>query len=200
LSNASKDERKTTLKTIRISESLARSLEKEADDGGVTVNADINSILSRHFTWHKRIREFGIAEIPKPLLKGLLEGCDDDTLARIGREIGPALWKEIAEFWIQDSSPDRMLDLEASWSKFNPNFQTSVTREEGAYTITMRHDLGPKWSIITKNALQEFARKSFHVEPRISAGESVVTARFKVNPRSLPSARPRSASEEENED
>jgi hypothetical protein len=161
-------------------------LEKEAADEGTTFNADIKSILSRHFAWDKKIREFGIAEIPKPLLRSLLEGCDDNTLARIGREIGPAVWKEIAEFWIQDSSPDRILDLEASWSKFNPNFQTRITREEGAYTITMRHDLGPKWSIITKNALQEFARESFHVKPQISVGESVVTARFKVNPKNLP--------------
>lgn len=186
MSNPSKDERKTILKTIRISESLARSLEKEADDEGTTVNADINSILNRHFTWNKKILEFGIAQIPKPLLKGILEGCDDDTLARIGREIGPAVWKEIAEFWIQDSSPDKILDMEASWSKVNPNFQTRVTREDGAYTITMRHDLGPKWSIITENALREFAKISFHVEPQISTGESVVTARFKVNPKNLP--------------
>lgn len=186
LSKDKTSERRTVLRTIRLSESLARSLQKEAADEGTTVNADINSIISRHFDWHKKTREFGIAEIPKPLLRSLLEGCGDGTLARIGREVGPALWKEIAEFWIQDSSPDRILDLEASWSKLNPNFQTRVTREEDEYTITMRHDLGPRWSIITKNALQEFVKQSFHVEPRITQGESVVTARFKVNPRKSP--------------
>ena len=119
------------------------------------------------------------------LLKSILEACDDDALARIGREIGPTLGKEMAEFWIGDSSPDKILDMVASRTNLNPNFQIRVTREEGEYTVTMRHNLGPKYSIIVKNAFQEFAITSFHVEPQISAGESVVTARFKVNPRKL---------------
>jgi hypothetical protein len=179
---ANTDERKTVLMTVRLSESLKRSLEQEAADEGTNVNADINSILNRHFEWDKKKREFGIAKIPKSLLKSILEGCDDETLARIGREVAPVLGQEMTEFWIQDSSPDGILDLAAGWSKFNPNFQTKVTREEGAYTITLHHDLGLRWSIITKNALQEFVKESFHVEPRISAGESVVRTRFKVNP------------------
>ncbi|MGD0396126.1 MAG: hypothetical protein ABSB26_04360, partial [Nitrososphaerales archaeon] len=59
MSNAGKRERKTRLKTIRLSESLVRSLEKEAADEGISVNADINSILGRHFGWDKKAREFG---------------------------------------------------------------------------------------------------------------------------------------------
>lgn len=45
-------------------------------------------------------------------------------------------------------------------------------------------------SVVLKSAIQELVRKSFLVEPRITAGESVVTARFKVNPRNLPTALP----------
>jgi len=186
LSNPDMDRRKTVLKTIRISESLARSLKEEADDEGTSVNADISSILSRHFRWDKKTREFGIAEVPMSFLKSILEACDDDALARIGRETAPALGKEMTEFLTGDSSPDRILDMVASRTNLNPNFQTRITREEGEYTITLRHNLGPKYSIIVKNAFQEFTRVSFHVEPQISTGESVVTARFKVNPRNLP--------------
>jgi len=50
----------------------------------------------------------------------------------------------------------------------------------------MRHDFGPKWSIVIKNGFEEFAKQSFHVKPRMSQGESVVTARFKVDSRNLP--------------
>jgi hypothetical protein len=186
LPNPDKDERKTSLRTIRIPESLARSLRQEAADEGTTVNAYINSILSRNFNWDKKTREFGIAEIPKSLFKIILAECDDETLARIGREVGPPLWKEMAEFWTQDSSPDGILDFQTKRARFNPNFQTRLTREEGEYTLTMRHDFGPKWSIMIVAAVQEFVKQSFHVEPRISQGDSFVTARFKVNPLSLP--------------
>jgi len=186
LSDASKDERKTRLRSIRVSESLAHSLQKEAADEGTTVNAEINSILSQHFDWHKKAQEFGIAAIPKPLLKSMLEGLDDETLARIGREVIPALWKEIAEFWSLDSSLNGILEFQSVRSKSNPNDRIRVTQEENRYAIVLSHDLGPKWSIIMKNALQEYVNRSFHVEPRMSQGESVVTARFKVNSRDPP--------------
>jgi hypothetical protein len=186
LTNAGESERKTHIRTIRLSESLERSLEKEAADEGTTVNADINSILIRHFKWDKTAREFGVAELPKALLKSILEGCDDETLARIGREVGLPVLKEMAEFWTNDSSPSGMLDFQTERAKFDPNLQTKVTQEGGTYTITIRHDYGPKWSIITKSVLQDFVRQSFHVEPRMNQGTSVITARFKVSPRSLP--------------
>jgi hypothetical protein len=164
---------------------LARSLAKEAADEGTTVNADINSIISEHFNWHKKAREFGIVVAPKSVFTSMIEGLDDKTLARIGREVVPTAWKEMAEFWFQDSSPDGVLDLLNVRAKFNPSDQTKTTREEGAYTIVFRHDFGPRWSILAKSALQEFVKRSFHVEPQMSQGESVVTARFKINPRNL---------------
>lgn len=179
-------ERKTHLKTFRLPESLVLSLGKEAADEGTTVNANVNSIIREHFEWHKKAQEFGFASIHKTLLKSMLEGLDDETLTRIGREVMAPLWKEMAEYWSQDSSPDGTLNHLMARSKFNPHHQTRITREENTYTVILRHDFGPRWSILTKSALQELVRQSFHAEPRITVGESVVTARFKVNPRNLP--------------
>ncbi|MGD0146679.1 MAG: hypothetical protein ABSB53_07505 [Nitrososphaerales archaeon] len=181
-----KDENKTHLRTIRIPESLERSLEKEAADESTTVNAKINSILSRHYNWDKKIQEFGYAEIPKSLLMSMLEGLDDKTLARIGREVIPTLWKDLAEFWSQGTSPESVISFMGTRSKFNPGSQTRITQEEGVYTIVFHHEFGPKWSIMAKNAFQEYVGQTFHVEPRISMGESTVTARFKVNPQDSP--------------
>jgi hypothetical protein len=182
LSKANTDERKTVLKTIRISESLARSLEKEAADEDTTVNADIGSILSRHFDWHKKAEEFGFVALHKPLLMSLIEGLDDVTLARIGREVLTSSWKEMAEFWLQDSSPKGLLDALSMASKFDSKMRIRVTQEEDTYTIVFHHDLGRKWSIVAESAAQELVKESFHVKPRITAGESVVTAHFKVSP------------------
>lgn len=178
-------ERKTHLKTFRLPESLVLSLGKEAADEGTTVNAEINSILNRHFDWDRKLREFGIAQIPNSTFRSLLEGCDDETLARIGREIF-SVQKEMAEFFLQDSSPKGILNFLALRSRFNPKNTIRVTQEEGEYTIVMRHDSGPKWSIIDRSYLEEFVEQSFNVKPRISMGDSVVTARFKVDPQNLP--------------
>ena len=185
MSNAGKSERKTHLRTLRFSESLARSLEKEAADEGTTVNALANSILGGYFDWDKKAREFGFISLHKPIFMRLIEELDDETLARIGRETMTATWKEMAEFFLQDSSPDKMLEVLSMRSRINPTrLRTRITREEDTYTIVLRHDFGSKWSILERGALQELVNKTFLVEPRISVGESVVTARFKVRPES----------------
>jgi len=164
---------------------LTGSLKKEAADEGTTVNAIINSTLNRHFNWEKKVQEFGVARLPRSMLMRILDVCDDEGLARVGRESVP-MQKEMAEFFVQDSSPKGILDFLSQQSKFNPQDPIRVTQEGDEYTIVMRHDCGPKWSIIDKNYLDEFVKQTFHVVPRISTGDSVVTARFKVDPRKLP--------------
>lgn len=180
LSSGDTDKRKTRVKTIRFPESLARSLEKEAADQGTNVNSVVNLIMNEHFLWHRKAREFGLVTAPRQILMGLLETVDDETFARIGREVVPGVWKEMAEYWSGDSSPDGVLDSLSMRSRFNPGNRTKLTRDEGTYTIVFRHDFGRKWSILTKNAIEEFVKNSFHTIPQTTMGDSVVTARFKV--------------------
>jgi len=180
------NERKTILRTVRLSESSARSLQKEAADAGTTVNALINSIVSRHFNWDERVEQFGFVAVPKSVFMSLIEGLDDKTLARIGREVVPASYEEMAEFWFQDSTPDKILDAISLRFRFNTSMRATITKEGDVYTVVLRHDLGPKWSIVAESAARELTKRYFHVKPRISRGESIVTGRFKVNPRNSP--------------
>jgi hypothetical protein len=165
------NERKTVLKTFRLTESLARSLEKQAADEGTTVNAYVNSIISQHSEWSEKAREFGIASIPKSLLRSLTEAVDDETLARIGREVLFPTWKEMVEFWTQDTSPDGFLKFMSFRSRFSPASRTRITQEGDTCTLVSHSDFGPKWSIVEKSALRELVNKAFHVEPRIGGGD-----------------------------
>jgi hypothetical protein len=181
------DERKSVLKTFRLSESLARSLEKQAADEGITGNALANSVISEYFEWTRKSREFGFLALPRPMLISLVEKLDEKELDRIGREVLAATWKEMAQFWFQDSSPDSILRVLIMRAKFDSKLSTKVMREDGTYTVVLRHDYGPKWSIIVAGALRESVKQSFHVEPRMTRGASVITAHFKVRPTNLPS-------------
>jgi len=183
-------ERKTRIKTIRLPESLLRSLEEEAADEGTTVNADVNSILSRHFNWDKKMGQFGFVTVSKPTFRRLIEELDDETLARLGREAIPGQYGEMAELWFQDSSPEKVVDAINLRFKFDATMQAKITKEGDVYTLVLHHDLGPKWSIICESAAREIAKRLFHANPRINRGASLVTARFRVIPRNLTTALP----------
>jgi hypothetical protein len=186
LSKKAEGERKSVLKTIRFSESSARSLEKEAAEEGTTVNALVNSITRQHYEWDKKAFETGFTSIHKTVLKALVEGLDEKTLARIGREVVSLWFEEMANYWFQDSSPDHILDAIRTRFKFNPLMRVEITKKGDEYTVVLRHDLGPKWSILVEATARELTRKFFHTEPQISRGESIVTGRFKANQRKSP--------------
>jgi hypothetical protein len=164
---------------------LVRSLEKEAADEGTTVNALVNSILGKHYGWDKKAIEFGFVWVHKPIFRRLVDIADDEELARLGREVIFATWKEMAEYWLGDSTPEGILDALSLRSRYGSSTRSMVTREGDEYTIVLHHEFGPRHSIALKSALLELV-SSFHATPRLSAGESVVTARFKVNPRKYP--------------
>jgi len=178
--------KKSILKTFRFPEPLAHSLQKEAADEGTNVNAQVNSIIRQHFEWDKKARESGFTMIEKAVLKALVDGLDEKTLERIGREVVPNWYEEMANYWFHESSPERILDTISLRFKFDPLMQTKITREENEYVVVFHHDLGPKWSVIAESAARALTKKFFHIEPQISRGNSVVTARFKVNLRDIP--------------
>ena len=179
-------EHKTILRTFRLLEPLARSLEKEAADEGISVNTTANLIFSQHYDWEKKAKEFGFMAVHKPVFMRLIEELDDKTLARIGREVVPTSFEEMAEFWFQESTPDKILDVIAARFKFDTLRRAKITKEGDTYTVVLRHELGPKWSIIAESAARELTKRFFHVEPRIKRGDSVVTVRFKADPGNLP--------------
>lgn len=186
MSSADKNERKTRLKTIRIPESLASSLQNDAAEEGTTVNAIINTILTHHYGWGKKARELGHVAINKPIFMRLIEEASEETLVKLGRQELLSTWREMAEYWLQDSAPEKMLELLRLRSKLDHQTEARTTQDKDAYTIVFRNDFGPRFSIAAESALREFVKQSFHVEPQISRGDMVVTARFKVNPKKAP--------------
>jgi len=179
-------EEKSVVRTIRFTKSSAHSLEKEAAETGMTVNALVNSITRQHYEWDKKAFETGFTSIHKSVLKALLNEVDDKTLTRIGQEVLPASFEDMASYWFQDSSPDSILNAVRMRFKFDPLTRTEVTKKGDEYTVVLRHDLGPKWSVLAEATARALTRKNFHTEPHITRGDSVITTRFRADSKKSP--------------
>jgi hypothetical protein len=171
-------QRKSTLRTFRFPEELARGLEAEAQEQGLTLNALVSSILTKYLEWDAKAATFGFIPMYKPVFAELLQASDEESLDRMGRTVLAPMWKEMASFWYHDSSEGRVLDLLSMRSRHLPYVQTEVQKEGRKYTIVTHHDLGHKWSIVLHGALDELVRTSFHTQPTISVGDTVVTVQF----------------------
>lgn len=170
--------RKTTLRTFRFTEELAHALEADAQEQGMTLNALVSLILTKHIEWDAKAAKFGYIPTYKTVLTSLIQASDEESLDRMGRTILAPMWKEMASFWFQDSSEDRILDLLSMRSRHLPYIQSEVRKEGRKCTIVTHHDLGPNWSIVLHGAFDELVRKTFHAQPTISVGDTVVTVEF----------------------
>ena len=173
-------QRKTTLRTFRFSEELTRALEAEAEEQGMTLNALVSSVLVKHIEWDAKAAKFGYIPNYKPIFMWLLQASDEESLNRLGRTVLPTMWREMASFWFKDSSENKILELLSMRSRHLPFVQSEVKREGRKCTIVTHHDLGPRWSIVLHSAFDELVTASFHKQPTISVGETVVTVEFPV--------------------
>jgi hypothetical protein len=173
--------RKTVLKTFRFSEDLMHSLENEAEEEGTTINALVNTVVTQHLEWEVKARRFGYTPMYKQLLRVLIERLDDESLAQIGTAL-PDMWKEMTEFWFQNSSVEKVLEFLTFRSRYVPQMQTEIKLEDSTCTIVYHHDLGSKYSILIRSGLDELVRRSFRTPPTVDVGETVVKAQFPVPP------------------
>lgn len=172
--------RRTALKTFRLPVGLIEFLEKEAERRNTTVNALVSTILLENASWEARARDFGFVPIYRLLFRRLYEELEDDALDKIGREVVYGMWKEMAQYWFQDSSPQKILEILSSRYRTLPFVQTEVKNQAGVVMVMAHHDLGPKGAVMLRGALDALARVSFQSQPKIDVGDTLVTLEFPV--------------------
>jgi len=81
--NLSDNNKKTVLRTIRISKELDKLLEKDAKTHGSTVNALISSIMKKYAEWDRYTKMFPHLVIPARFFRSLIDLTDENALATL---------------------------------------------------------------------------------------------------------------------
>ncbi|MDA4127180.1 MAG: hypothetical protein OK452_08285 [Thaumarchaeota archaeon] len=170
--------KRTAVKTFRLPEDVLDFLEKEAEDEGTTLNALVSSILIRHSEWGSMARKLGMISVSKSLLQAALESSRDEELVATSRKILPQGWKDMAMFKFHDFSLESMIQLFKLLTKYGYEADMDVNRVGNKYMISFRHALGPKFSLLLKNAIDELLRVSFHIQPTIETSDASVAVTF----------------------
>jgi hypothetical protein len=83
-----KENRKTGLRTIRLSKGLDELLQKDANSKRITVGALISTILTKYSQWDRYTEKFEMITLRQETIKAILEATQDEALIRKAREIG----------------------------------------------------------------------------------------------------------------
>jgi hypothetical protein len=150
-----KDNRKTVLRTIRLSKELDDMLQKDAESKRISVGSLLSSILARYSEWDRYTAKFEMITLRQETIRAILEAAEDETLATKGREIGAKIPREFLMFWFKKTDLEtylRYLELLCNYGGFA---RFELQEESREYVITLLHNMSRKWSLFLKHVMEE---------------------------------------------
>ena len=172
--------KKTVLKTIRITEELDEILHKDAEAKRMNVNTLISSILTKYAEWDRFSERFGIVSLRQDTMKSLMESVEDEKLAKLAKQIGGRIPKELILFLFKKITVETYLEYLARLCRYSGYGQYEVETDGRDYIITILHNMGSKWSMYLGTGIEAGMKNTIGSVPRLETTETSIVIRFQM--------------------
>ena len=171
------DKRKTSTFTLRIDDSIIKSLQKESELYNISLNTLINKILTRYIEWDSYAPKVGMIPMTKPIIASLFNMMNNEEISGLVSNIGKNVVQDIAYFMKMKTDPDSFLTwfetrMKRSFVEFNH------LDENDRHTYVLKHDLGYNWSLYHKKILEKIFNEIFNKPINISISDFMLTIQF----------------------
>src|ERR687896_2684893 len=178
-----RENKKTVLRTIRLSKGLDELLQKDADSKRITVGALVSTILSKYSQWDRYTEKFDMITFRQETLRAILEATDDEALIRKAREIGAKIPREFLMFWFKKTDLEsylRYLELLCNYGGF-ARYELELDSDVHMHVITLLHNMGEKWSLFLKYVMEEGIMRTIGPLPRFEVNKGSLVIKIVVS-------------------
>jgi hypothetical protein len=176
-----KENKKTVLRTIRLSKGLDGLLQKDANSKRITVGALISIILTKYSQWDRYTEKFDTITLRQEAIRAILEAIEDDTLIRKAREIGAKIPKEALMFWFKKMDLESYLQYLELLCNYGGFARYESETDGHVYVITLLHNMGEKWSLFLKHAMEEGIMTTIGSLPRFEVNKGSLVIRIEAS-------------------
>jgi hypothetical protein len=161
---------------FRVWKDVYDSLEDEAKTRGVSLNSLVSQVLSIHARDDRLLEQVGYVKMPKGAYRLVLSMMSDEKLIEFGAAVhgaGPdaLILARSGAITLDSILADMHIRSRGGW------FSVSEVGRNGKRTITLMHDLGPRFSIVLGAGVTASCAL-IGVRPKITTTDSSVTAEF----------------------
>jgi hypothetical protein len=149
--NTGKKKKKTTLRTVRLSQELDDTLRKIASERGISLNTLVAFILTKFVEWDKLAEEFDLVSIQRKILRSLIDATDEDKLQQTAAKYGSELPREGIMFWFKQVNRETFLAGLSNIFRYGNLAKLEVDASKGEDVLVAQHDLGLAGSKFLKN-------------------------------------------------
>jgi hypothetical protein len=171
------DKRKTSTFTLRIDDSIIKSLQTESELYNISLNTLINKILTRYIEWDSYAPKVGMIPMAKPIIANLFNMMNDEEISDLVSNFGKNVVQDIAYFMKMKTDPDSFLTwfeirMKRSFVEFNH------LEENDRHMYILKHDLGYNWSLYHKKILEKIFNEIFNKPINISISDFMLMIQF----------------------
>jgi hypothetical protein len=182
--------RKTKSITFRVDTKVIEELQREADQGEISLNVLVNQVLRRFVEWDRYENKLGMIPIPKSMLSTLIDRTMQlATDAKIedlesyrtkivnnAAETALNVMKDSALFMRKDYSFWTVLDVLREYMKVAGIMSDHRIEAGRKHVFIIQHELGENWSLFAKELLSKIFVELAKVKADISTTPKTVKA------------------------
>lgn len=186
--------RKTKSTTFRLDTRVVEELQKDADQGEISLNVLVNQILRRYIEWDRYENKLNLLPIPKQLLITMIEetlqvaedakiedlGAYRSKIAKNAAEVALSIMKDSVLLMKKEYNLWTVLDVLRNYMKV-AGITSDHTIEAGRkHVFIIQHDLGQNWSLFAKELLSLIFAELAEVRADISETSKTVKAEINL--------------------
>jgi hypothetical protein len=182
--------RKTKSITFRVDTKVIEELQREADQGEISLNVLVNQVLRRFVEWDRYENKLGMIPIPKSMLSTLIDRTMQlATDAKIedlesyrtkivnnAAETALNVMKDSVLFMRKDYSFWTVLDVLREYMKVAGIMSDHSIEAGRKHVFIIQHELGENWSLFAKELLSKIFVELAKVKADISTTPKTVKA------------------------
>jgi hypothetical protein len=171
--------RKTTLRTIRLSEEIDNLLERDAQEQNISTNSLISKIMTRYVEWDRVVEKLDFVSFSNSFFKTLINEMSDERLKEMASHEAIGQIKNQAMWDFGKTDFDILLKTILLIGKYGIASHISVeSRGESNCVITLHHKWGPKGVVFFRSFFDSFIRGELRTPPTIDVSDDVLTVNF----------------------
>jgi hypothetical protein len=170
-------EGRSVAKSFRINEKALIGLEEEADRQRVSVNTLVNQLLISYSEFGQYLSRIGALELSRKTFQEILDAVSEEDIIRAGQTAGKSAPNAyISSKWGRVTL-NTVIEFIHDLSTYANLYEYSEKNENEHWTITLTHELGPKWSTFLAQYLAQ-ALISGGVQPKTKVSGRAVIFNF----------------------
>ena len=170
-------EGRTVAKSFRVNEKSLSALQEEANRHSVSVNTLVNQLLLDYSEFGRFLQRINALRLSRKTFQEILNAISDDGLVKAGQIAGKsAPMALIASKWGK-ITVNTVIEFIHDLSAYANLFEYYEKNENERWTITLMHELGPKWSMFLVNYIGE-AFIAAGVQPKNRVSDRAVIFSF----------------------